>query len=199
MKVLFATKTYGGDWKSMVAGGFKRKLEAVNYPFDSTMLVFNNGISIETGNMIKYLADLTPKVTKFANPYLDGELLAVMSAKGFDYLCFVQGDCITTGGDWITPGIKVLENQPRTAVVSPASEVNTWHNDKGLDHYMSDQAFLVRVSEFSNPNIYEYPGVDPDYPSYGKDSFEHRVGKYLKATGRYRRILSDFWVNHPVT
>ncbi len=82
-------------------------------------------------------------------------------------------------------------------VVSPLSEVNTWHDADDYDHYMSDQAFVVRVKDFLNPEVYHVPGTDPDYPDYGGNSFEHMVGKYLKKTGKKRKILTDFWVNHP--
>lgn len=187
-KVIFASKCWQGDWQKILAGSFNRKWQNVKYPFDGMILVLNNGVP-------EGFEGFRAKQT--GNVYADGELGAVEAAKDYDYLCYVQGDCITEGGDWVTPGIKILEENPDIAVVSPGSDVNTWHDKDGLDHYMSDQAWLVRVKEFSDPKVYQYPGTDPDYPSYGGDSFEHMVGKYLKATGRYRKILPEFWTHHP--
>jgi hypothetical protein len=110
-----------------------------------------------------------------------------------EYLTFIQGDCLTTGGDWITPAINVLENEPDVLLVSPLSEVNTWGE---YDLYCSDQAFLCRTKDLQNPEVYSYRTIDPDYPSYGGLSFEHLVGNYMKATGKKRKILNRFWIYH---
>lgn len=187
-RVMFATKAWSKDYQKFLSGALERKVAAIGYPFDNQVLILNNGVP-------EGIEGIRAKQT--GNVYGDGELAAVEAAKDYDYLCFVEGDCLTTGGDWVTPAIKILEHNPRVAVVSPASDVNTWHDERGNDHYMSDHAWIVRVKEFSNPEIYKYPGVDPDYPDYGGNSFEHMVGKYLKATGRYRRILTDFYISHP--
>lgn len=188
-KVLFATKCWSGDWAKMLAGGFDDKWKTIGYPFDDKVLILNNGVPEGVEGF---------RAKQTGNVYADGEKGAIEAAKGYDYLCFVQGDCITQGGDWVTTGIDYLEHWPSISVVSPRSEVNTWDDKKGLDRYMSDQAWLVRVSEFSNQDIYQYPGVDPDYPDYAPNSFEHQVGRYLKSTNRYRKILDGFWTVHGV-
>lgn len=199
--VCFATKTWGGDYKKMLAGAFDTKWQAINYPFDGRLIVMNNGVPPEIYGQFQTLAMVILAMEpdgSVGNVYAVGEKAALASATDFDYLCYVQGDCQTDGGDWVTSAIKILESEPDVLVVSPASDVNTWHDQDGYDYYMSDQAFVVRTKDFRNPEVYQVKGTDPDYPSYGGDSFEAMVGKYLKATGKKRKILSEFWCFHGI-
>lgn len=203
VKVAFVSKAWGGDYEKFLSGAFERKRDAVPYPFDWHLLVANNGVPEEAPLRDLPFATcwvgLEQQLHKADNYYATGELCAVWQCHGHgsEYLCFVQGDCVTEGGDWVTPAIKVLEKEPDVMVVSPLSEVNTWHDAQGYDHYMSDQAFVVRVKDFMNPEVYAVVGTDPDYPDYGGDSFEAMVGKYLKKSGRKRKILTGFWTIHP--
>lgn len=202
-----ATKCWEGDWRKMIAGGFDRKAESCQYPFDNKTLIINNGdvqwsafpmdIQIWPNEFFR------EPVLKFfelkeANVYALGELAAVYHAGGYDYLCYVQGDClISPASDWVTPAIKTLEENPHISVVSPASDCNTWHDPKThLDQFFSDHAFLIRVSEFRKP-IYDTEGVIPEFPPHGGQSFEHMAAKYLRKAGKYRYIMEDVWVNHP--
>lgn len=197
-KVLFATKCWEKDWQKMLAGGFDRKVESCQYPFDASLLIINNGISNEGIDALQEAFFFTSKVKNFSNPYADAELLAVEKAIRYDYLCYVQGDClISPASDWVTPAIKTLEENPHISVVSPASDCNTWHDPKThLDQFFSDHAFLIRVSEFRKP-IYDTEGVIPEFPPHGGQSFEHMAAKYLRKAGKYRYIMEDVWVNHP--
>jgi hypothetical protein len=213
MSVAFATKCWDLDWLRHFSGGFERKWKAVRYPFDRKIMIVNNvghpdeikGLFEEiTEGDAYYAYDLawTLPARDYKSEYALGELAACYVSgadpdTAVDYLCYVQGDVLTQGGDWVTPSIKILEAEPNVMVVSPASDVNTWHDRDGYDHYMSDQAWLVRVKDFMNPEVYQVPGTDPDYPDYGGNSFEHMVGKYLKKTGRTRKILTDFYAVHP--
>ena len=206
--VTFATKCWGGDFDKFLGGAFDRKVTAIGYPFDDSVLVLNNGIPSDIPwhrsfiNAVALKEELLQNIGREEEDfrgglnYALGELAAVWYTAS-TYLCFVQGDCITQGGDWVTPGIQLLEREKNVVVVSPASEVNTWHDEKGYDHYMSDQAFLVRTADFHNPELYSYLGTDKDYPDYGGLSFEHLIGNYLKATGKKRKILKSFYVLHP--
>lgn len=200
----------------MLSGAYQRKMEACDYPFDETILVINNGVpEIATGALCR-LSDFTVTADTLKetftrqigfepNMYALGELSAIwVLPKQIQYLCYVQGDCITEGGDWITPGIKILESEPDVMVVSPASEVNTWHDASGYDNYMSDQAFLIRLNDFCDKSfprlreeVFTVEGTDHNYPDYGGNSFEAMVGKYLKKTGKKRKILTEFWTLHP--
>lgn len=192
MTVTFATKCWGGDYYKFLLGAYERKLEALEYIFDEDYLVVNNGVPEDTS----FQFDTVMVGKSLYNHYASGEIKALQAAST-DYLCFVQGDCLTSGGNWIDTGIEVLQSEPEVLIVSPASEVNTWHDHNGYDHYCSDQAFVVRVADFMNPEVYQVPGVDPDYPDYGGNSFEAMVGRYLKYTGKKRKILTDFYVHHP--
>jgi hypothetical protein len=194
MSVTFATKCWGGDYHKFLSGAFERKKSAIGYLFDKEYLVVNNGIP--EGISFPFNTVDAFNAPSVLNVYARGEVAAVFAAKT-DYICFVQGDAITEGGDWVTPALKILENELDVFLVSPASEVNTWHNVDGYDHYCSDQAFIARVSDLQEPVTYSVEGIDTDYPSYGGDSFEHMIGKYLKATGKKRKILEEFYVHHP--
>lgn len=215
MRVLFASKCYGRDYLGFLKGMFELKVDAIGYPFESKVLMLNNGIPEEMKTALTATAGFTldveamlPYIYEHFNLsdesfgegkwYSVAELGAILFAykEGYDYLCYVQGDCITQNGDWVTPGIAILEENPKVMVVSPASEVNTWHGDDGYDHYMSDQAWLGRVADLADPQVYHVEGVDGDYPSYGGNSFEHMVGKYLKQSGKMRQILPQYWTYH---
>lgn len=183
------------------------------YNFDREILILNNTSNPDSVSdaleefateEVYYALDLAHKFSgiNYKLEYALGEMVAIYVVGAdpescTDYLCYVQGDCITDGGDWVTPGIAILESESDVMIVSPASEVNTWHDKEGYDHYMSDQAWLVRVNDFANPEIYKVGGIDPDYPDYGGNSFEHMVGKYLKKSGKKRKILKDFYTFHP--
>lgn len=221
MSIVFATKCYEKNWQSLVSGGIDRKLKGLDYPFDHTMLVINNVDNMELVkgasrelvdtciDVPNFLSDIytTLKLDRdhFINTqtgvdgynYGIGKLAAIIAAKDYDYLVYLQGDVVTERS-WIVEGLQVLENEPDVLVVSPLSEVNTWHDDQGYDHYMSDHAWLVRVNDFLNPEVFHVTGSDPDYPVYGGNNFEHMIGKYLKQTGRKRKIITTAWAHHPV-
>lgn len=215
--VCFATKCYEKDWRKMTYD-FKNKMKSCHYPFDSSLLVINNvrdedvvknalsGVSEHLISVKSVLNDVLSsfnlEMSDFIEPttgqdgflYAIGELCAVYCTSKYDYLCFVQGDCIIyPASDWVTEAVEILENNPNISVVSPYSEVNTWGD---LDQYMSDQAFVVRVSEFNQP-IYNFKEVsNPDYPDYGGRSFEYMVGQYLVEAKKWRRILKTSYVIH---
>lgn len=212
--VVFCTKTWREDYDKFLSGAFERKLSSVPYDFDQTFLFLNNGIPTvayddlaHSANQTIEVADIAPgvmehfKVTedtfKGGYHYSIAELSAILYAAPYDYLCWIQGDCLGDGSDWVSEGIAILEKNPQISVISPGSEVNTWHDQvTKQDHMFSDQAWLVRVAEFNQP-IYNYTEPDlPDYPPHGGDSFERLVGRYLHQTGRYRQILEEFWITH---
>lgn len=199
-KVLFCSKTYFGDYHKFLSGAFDRKVPP--YPFDDKILMLNNGVPEGVKFPCKTL-DVIPlidQVLDFYNLkhadiakgfwYSIAELTAIYYAKDYDYLCWVQGDSLTEG-DWITPGIKILEEDKTVSAISPYSECNTW----GDDWHFSDQSFLIRVKEFRNP-IYEVSDV-PDYPEYAGETFEKMCGNYLKKNHLTRKILHDFYQHHP--
>ncbi len=215
MTVAFATKTWGGDFQEFLKGAFEKKLASAPYPFDKTFLFLNNGIPAQAIDdlfghaqstvIVKDVAQgvmdhfkVTEEMFKGGYHYSIAELTAILYAVPCDYLCYIQGDCLGDGSDWVTEGIQILEDNPSVAVVSPGSDCNTWHDPiKKRDYFFSDQAFLIRVGEFNQP-IYKFIEPDlPEYPSHGGDSFERLVGRYLHRRRRYRQIVEESWITHP--
>ncbi len=218
-KVVFATKTWERDYLKMAQGEFLRKENSCKYPFDDSFLVVNNTdnpahvkeLLSETGRMVfvedhlkEVLAVFNLNKSSFIEPYTSqngyvyavGELTAIWAARNADYLCYIQGDCITyPASDWVTEAIEILENTPEISVVSPYSEVNTWGD---TDQYMSDQAWVVRVPEFMGDIYNHSPEYSHDYPSYGGRSFEYIVGQYLIHSGQKRKILKKHYVVHGI-
>lgn len=222
MSVSFWTKTWGKDYPQMLSTGYEKKWQSIGYEFDVLGIAINNKVPEGIADGFLGRADIILDVPKMEQAVLDyfylkeedfkGGMvysiaeLACIRACDTDYLCYVQGDCLTMGmlggkpggsGDWVTEGIEILEENPEIMVVSPASDVNTWHTEFGLDQEFSDQAWLVRTKDFQNDAIYKVPGTDPNYPEYGGNSFEHMVGKYLKESGHFRKILKNFYAIHP--
>jgi hypothetical protein len=140
--------------------------------------------------------ELTPESFNGGYHYSVAELMAIYLAKDFDYLCWVQGDCMPTTQGWVSEGIHILEQNPLVSVVSPFSEVNTWHDGASQDQFFSDQAFLIRTAEFRQP-IYSGGEDILEYPPHGGDSFEKKVAQYLRKAETYRQILPHHWYTHP--
>lgn len=213
MSVTFATKCWGGDYQKFLSGAYERKLESLEYIFDREILILNNtenpdrvrkALEESATEEVYYALDLAHVFggLEYSQPYALGEMVAMWvpgadPETATDYVCYVQGDVLTAGGDWVTPGIEILESEPDVLVVSPSSEVNTWHDREGYDQYMSDWAFVARTRDFRDFSTYRVPGNDPDYPLYAPNSFEALVGRYLKASGKKRKVLPEFTSLHP--
>lgn len=208
-RVVFATKTCFQDYHYFLSGAFERKWKACEYPFDKKILFINNGVpdiefpckTIKVEPLIDETLDffgLNRDSFKTDNGngfwYSIEELVELYYLKDFDYLVHFSSDALMyPSGDWITPGLEILKNEPDVSIVSPLSEVNTWGD---YDQFCSDQAYLIKISEFRN-KIFDIPGVIKDYPDYGGDSFEHKIGKYLRTYNKKRRILNGFYYHHP--
>ena len=207
---LFATKTWKGDYFHFLQSAFEDKWKDCKYDFDDKWLMINNGVpkdtlkGIEVAPLVDEVLDFFKlKRDDFKDNGYDGfyysiaELTAIYLAKDFDYLCWIQGDCrLSKPYDWVTPGIESLKKED-ISVVAPFSEVNTWHDKDGLDHFFSDQAFLIKVDEFRKP-IYGIKGYMKEYPIYGGNYFEMMVGKYLHKENKYRKIITEAYYDHEV-
>lgn len=196
LDVTFATKTSKKDWPRFLAGAFERKSNF--YPFARKVLYLNNEVPqvdwpYETYDVIEHMDEILDFFELKNHDFEGGlwysiaELAAIYNCKT-EYLCYVQSDC-RTEGDWVTPGIKLLDEY---STVAPYSEVNTW----GDDWHFSDQAFLIRTEEYRKP-IYHKTNV-PDYPKYGGQYFERMCGAYLKKNKLKRKVLNDYFCHHQV-
>lgn len=213
MSVAFFTKTWGKDYPKMLQDGFERKWQSFSYDFDTVGVAINNEVPPGIRDAFLGRADIILDVPKMQNDVLEyfnlkaedfkggffysiAELAAIRACDT-EYLCYLQGDCLMEStNDFVARAIDILENDPRISVVSPASDVNTWHNTEGLDQFFSDQCFVIRIAEFQKP-IYEGGEDIPEYPSHGGDSFEKKVAQYLRRTGKYRKIITNAWYDHP--
>lgn len=205
-KVAFITKCWGGDYHKFLRGEFERKRPPYN--FHKEILLLNNGVPLEFKSSLYQIRvdELANDVLEYFNlnkksflrdgydgyNYSIAELTALYLARDCDYLCWVQGDC-SIEGDWVTPAIKILQ-ETDCVVVSPSSAVNTWHDSDNVDHFFSDQAFVIRPKDFKEFNLIE--PVLKEYPYYGGASFEYKMGQYLHKTGKFRKILNDFYCVH---
>lgn len=207
MSVSFFTKTWEGDFARMLAGGFQKKWQACGYDFDEVNILLNNQVArmaFPGADKSICVADLESEVrSRYGNPDFKGgdvyslaELVACHLCDT-EYLCYVQGDCLPARGDWVTPAIEILESFPEIAVVSPSSDVNTWHDAEGLDRFFSDQAWLVRAKDFKDPHLMDGGPDIPEYPPHGGDSFEKKVAQWLRKNGKYRKILTNHRYEHP--
>lgn len=215
--VIFSTKCWGGDYQKFLAGAYQRKLDAIN-PYEPLQkwLIFNNvsdSVTAETfvgcgadlslnaetfwGETLSYF-DLKEEDFGSGVPYSISELveLAICKQANFDYLIHYSSDSLSNNGDWITPAIEILKKEKDVIVVSPKSEVNTWHDKNGYDHFFSDQCFLLDVKKVPK-DFSKYGEPLKEYPKHGGMSFEHMLGKFMHAKGLKRKILEDFWYDHP--
>jgi len=219
MSILMATKCWEGDYAKFLEDAFKHKWKPLNFEFEEKWLMLNNGVPKQTQKEYLKYADKAIDV-KFYIPYVlsffglkkkdfkggfwysIAELTCIFLAEYFDYLFWIQGDCILKKpfrylpNKFIQKGIKILKTNPHISVVSPESEVNTWHDDSGLDQFFSDQCFLIRIKEFRQ-KIYNYktPKLN-EFPSHGGDSFERLCARYLRNNNKYRRILNESYLIH---
>ena len=214
MKILFSTKTWEGDWKKILSGGFERKLEACDFAFNETLLVVNNtkqprDLFDDVADNVLFVEDEAKKTLDFFGlqeasfkggyVYSIAELaeLRYAHAEGFDYLVHYSSDALSVKGDWISEGIKILEEQRDVWVVSPYSDVNEWHDETNRDQMFSDQCYLVRPKDFI---LEDYTLTDPElpeYPAHGGDSFERKMARILHKNKKYRYILTDYRYEHP--
>jgi hypothetical protein len=202
-RTLFTTKCWQKDYLKYLKGEFDRKTPS--FPFDEKILFLNNGVPslpfpCKTVDVIPLIDEVLEFFDLKDSDFQGGfwysieELTELYVAKDFDYICHYASDC-SGGGQWVHDALTVLELEKDVSVVSPRSEVNTWHDRAGYDQFFSDQCYLIRVNEFRQ-RIYDYPGTIPDYPEHGGNSFEHRVAKYLRANNKYRKILDAYWYDH---
>jgi len=242
ISITFFTQCYENDWDTIVnQGGLARKIEYLNYDFSKKILIITNVkdrkyieeslsklISDKTIDGYFFTDDYSDKVLEFFNIKMDsfnggywysiGPLLAVYLCDT-EYMVYLTGDSITEkkSYDWISEGIKILENDDKVKVVNPVWNLQyeaakndendyirngTQLTNKNPDWYygmgFSDQCFLIPTNTFKSQIYNEQNNLsDMTYPGYAGDSFEKRVSSYLKNNKLYRITSNNSTYFHP--
>jgi len=212
MKVLFATKVWSGDLNKFLRGAFERKVDGCGFNFADRWLMINNGIPCRAVDDLRIsgkkiiVADhaqetldyfgLTEDSFEGGYVYSIAELVCLYLAKDFDYLVWVQGDCLLEQSNSSFAGDAIAELIGEVSTVAPLSNCNGYHDKNGLDHFFSDQCYVVKVPEYRQKIYGLTAPVLPEYPPHGGSSFERMVGRYLHTSKRYRKILTNYYVHH---
>lgn len=115
-------------------------------------------------------------------------LTAIHAAKS-DYLLYLTGDVrLDRPIDWVKPALRWMEKEPKLKVANPTwnkkykeakkeSYRTTWNFYQAKEGF-SDQIFLVRKGDFSQPIYAEIRSDSTHFPR--GDVFEKRVFSYMK-------------------
>ena len=156
------------------------------------------------------IAGITEKGLGAMKWYSAAPLVAV-THNGAEWLVYWDADVvIKEPHDWITPSIDLMEHDPGVLVANPRwhlpgavdtleRETLRFEGDFAIGRGFSDQAFLVRRSDFARP-IYRYLAPAAwRYPTapYGA-IFEQRVDAYMRRKGFLRATYLHATYVHPV-
>lgn len=188
MKILYATKTWGGD------------IDKVFSYHPKPDLVIGNNLGFDFVDM-----------GQAEQPYYQPELRAVYEAfkREATHILWYASDVKPPEGDWVTPALKLLGDYP---MVSPfwtepydsyvdlaKRQGHGGFNEKewGFEtEIFSDHVYLAKVDTMLRIDYNTQHDVGKFYPQHGGDSFEKRVGQWLASTGQKRAVLRDFSYRH---
>lgn len=189
MRILYCTKTWGGD------------IDKVFSYHPKPDLVIGNNLGFAFVDM----GDTD-------GPYYRPEKRAICEAywRKYDYILWYASDVKPPEGDWITPALELLKDYP---IVSPfwtedfeayalysvqrGSLGGFKKTDFGFeDHFFSDHAYLAKVETMVNIDYHLDHPIKSHYPQHGGNSFECRVAQWLATTGQKRAVLKDFKYRH---
>ncbi len=118
------------------------------------------------------------------------------------YIVFFSGDSAPWGSsNWVSEGIKILEERQDVFVVNPVWNGNTefarnWSNpDLETEHYFlgygfSDQCYLARTADLKADIYHETnPGSEALYCKAHGNQFEKRVDAWMRNHGKMRATL----------
>jgi hypothetical protein len=126
--------------------------------------------------------------------YTDCSLVAIF-APGSPYLLYNDADVFLEAPcDWISPSVKLMEEDERIAVANPdwhhsslATEAREYKDGFGIGYGFSDQLYLIRRSEFARPIYGHTACISWRYPfSHIAPIFEQRVDAYMRCRRRMR-------------
>lgn len=222
-KVVYSTNCYEKDFE-FADEDFEYRIALNKYDFTETwIIVLNTKDPQDIALRFEYRADkviianqVVDKALKFfdldrnsfKDEYADGykysiaSLIELYMARDFDYICHFTSDVsLHTSSDWITPGIKSIINGASAARPGyPRYETSkTEEEKKPKTNIFSDHAYLIPVKEFLDKSIYHLtsPKVEKIHPSYGGESFERKITRYLMANNKYEEIIPNSEIIHP--
>lgn len=139
-------------------------------------------------------AGLTRKEIQKTIHYTDCSLVATFLPDS-PFLVYSDADVVLKEPvDWINPGLKLMEQDKRIAVVNPdwnpstlKEEAREFKDHFGIGYGFSDHIFLISRKEFARPIYRHRTPISRRYPfSHIAPIFEQRVDSYLRVHGRLR-------------
>jgi hypothetical protein len=139
-------------------------------------------------------AGLTRKEIQKTIHYTDCILVATF-LPGSPFLVYCDADVVLKEPvDWISPGLTLMEQDKRIAVVNPdwnpstlKEEAREFKDHFGIGYGFSDQIFLVSRQEFARPIYRNRAPISRRYPlSHLAPVFEQMVDSYMRLHGRLR-------------
>ncbi len=134
------------------------------------------------------------------------EIVSIYLTKS-DYLVHFSADSdLLNKYNWIDDSIKEMDKNSNIIVSCPSwtNNINKIREEQSsedeLFHYcqgFSDQAFLIKTSEFKN-KIYNEDNLISDsyYPKQWGKSFERRIGAYIKNNNKIRIVSKNSFYEH---
>lgn len=225
----FVVNVYERTYRDVLTPGwFHRTKQPLSFPFARTVVLINNTKDPDDARRRARGLIATGEIDEahFVSDHLDAALSRVglrqadlepvphfsdcafvaLALAGNPWLVYWDADLVQIrGGDWVTPSLKLLENDPHIAVANPAwhhhlpqAEAFTTSADFALGYGFSDQVFLCRRDTFLSqrwsgpmmPASYRYP-LAPVAPV-----FEQRVDSWMRRTQKLRATYLLAQVEH---
>ena len=138
-------------------------------------------------------------------PYSISELVSLYLSTT-DYVLHFAGDTVLgLSYDWMPGALALLGCRSEVAVVNASwtPDISTVEGESFgrdgdflLGFGFSDQMYLVRTSEFSQPIYGESHVASERYPEYGGELFEKRVDSWMRNNGRLRATWTGGYYVH---
>jgi hypothetical protein len=138
--------------------------------------------------------------------YSDWALVAMFVPGAAPWICHWDVEThLREPMDWISPSIRLMEEDERIAVANPnwekaSLDAETLFRKEGfaIGYGFSDQIFLCRRAEFARPIYRDFAPISLRYPfSHLSPIFEQRVDSYMRTHGRLRATYVGAQYVHP--
>lgn len=171
----------------------ERMAHSIDYPLRVDIMVTNGVLANFPG--------LEAKDFWLASYQSLADLCAIATCET-KYIVFFSGDSCPWGkSNWVSDGIKLLEENPAIMIVNPLWNgfydfeklAAVAENDECfLSHGFSDQCYLARTADLKAP-IYGETNEDADriFPRQHGNTFEKRVSAYMRNHRLFRASLKN--------